>query len=245
MKLSRYGGWFGLLGLTLMIGCAESERNLVDETGSASAPSRVDPAGADPAPQPQGERIVLFVGTSLTAGFGLPEQQAFPALIQQRFEEEGLPFRAVNAGISGETSAGALRRIDWLLRQPFDAVVLETGANDMLRGTDPEATERNIETIIQRIRQQRPDARIFLVGMLAMPNLGPEYARQFEPMYGRLAERYGLTLIPFLLEGVAGERELNQADGIHPNQEGQRIVAETVWDTLGPALREEARAREG
>jgi acyl-CoA thioesterase I len=116
--------------------------------------------------------------------------------------------------------------------------VLETGANDMLRGTDPASTERNIETIIQRIRQANPDAPIYLAGMLAMPNLGAEYARQFEAIYPRLAREFDLILIPFLLDGVAGERRLNQADGIHPTAEGQQVVAETVWRAIGPGLRE-------
>jgi acyl-CoA thioesterase I len=191
---------------------------------------------------PRDEGIVLFVGTSLTAGYGLPEEQSFPLRIQERIDDEGLPFRAINAGVSGETSSGALRRIDWLLQQPFDVFVLETGGNDMLRGTDPEVTEGNIRTIVDRVRAARPDARIILAGMLAMPNLGREYTERFESIYPRIAQEHGLPLIPFLLDGVAAERELNLPDGIHPNAEGQRIVADNVWDVLEPIL--EARAAE-
>lgn len=186
---------------------------------------------------------VLFIGTSLTAGLGVSQQQAFPALIEQRIEAAGLPFRVVNAGVSGETSAGALGRIDWLLRQPFDVVVLETGANDMLRGVDPGATERNIQQIIDRIRAADPEATIVLAGMLALPNMGEAYAREFEAIYPRLAERNDLPLIPFLLEGVGGERDLNQSDGVHPNPAGHAVIAETIWEVLEPVLTE--RAAEG
>jgi acyl-CoA thioesterase I len=259
----------GLALAFLMIGCAETERNRSGEAPGApdatagpgslavsavpgsdgpdapqSAATVTAPTTAAPPayrnPSEQSEGIVLFVGTSLTAGYGLASEFAFPSVIQGRIDAAGLPYRAVNAGVSGETSAGALRRVDWLLQQPFDVLVLETGANDMLRGIDPAATEANIQEIIERVRSRRPDARIVLAGMLAMPNLGPDYRQRFESIYPRLAERNQLTLIPFLLEGVAADRELNLADGIHPNAQGQRIVAETVWATLEPALRAEA-----
>jgi len=190
------------------------------------------------------EGVVLFIGTSLTAGLGLPEEQAFPSVIQEMIDEADLPYRVVNAGVSGETSAGALRRIDWLLQQPFDVVVLETGANDMLRGTDPAYAAENIQTIIDRIRAVHPEAPILLAGMLALPNLGPEYGREFEAIYPRLAQENDLLLIPFLLEGVAGERDLNQSDGVHPTAEGQRIIARTVWETLEGVLRSEAEGSE-
>src|SRR5690606_19437326 len=196
---------------------------------SRQAPAEIAPETAD-------KRTILFVGTSLTAGLGLPQSQSFPLLIERRTEEAGLPIRVVNAGVSGETSAGALRRIDWLTRQPFDVVVLETGANDMLRGIEPEATERNIQEIVDRLRQANPDVVIVLAGMLALPNMGEAYAREFEAIYPRLAERNGLPFVPFLLEGVGGERALNQDDGIHPNAEGHRIIAETVWRVLEPVL---------
>jgi acyl-CoA thioesterase I len=219
-----------------MIGCQEAGRNLPRDT--AAAPPPVETRGESPAAAEQ--KVVLFVGTSLTAGYGLSEEQAYPWLIQAKIDSAGLPFRAVNAGVSGETSAGALRRVDWLLRQPFAILVLETGANDMLRGTSPAATEQNIQGIIDRVREQRPDAVILLAGMLALPNLGPEYVREFEALYPRIARRNRLPLIPFLLEGVAADRELNLPDGIHPNEQGQRVIAETIWQELEPVLHAEA-----
>jgi acyl-CoA thioesterase-1 len=185
---------------------------------------------------PDTPATILFIGTSLTAGLGLPEAQSFPLVIERRIEQEGLPFDVVNAGVSGETSAGALRRIDWLLRQDFDVVVLETGANDMLRGVDPRSTEANIQAIIDRIRGARPGATIVLAGMLSLPNMGEAYGREFEAIYPRLAERNDLPYVPFLLDGVGGVLELNQGDGVHPTAEGHRIIADTVWNVLGPVL---------
>lgn len=233
----------------LIFGCADGGRNneesiaVTDESESDTA-AIADRTPADQAAGADGAAVtddtapvVVFLGTSLTAGYGLSPDQAFPALIQSLSEESDPPVRVVNAGVSGETSAGALRRIDWLLRQPFDVLVIETGANDMLRGTDADATEANIQAIVDQVRGRYPDAPIILAGMLAMPNLGPDYAARFEPIYPRLAERNDLILIPFLLEGVAGDPTLNQVDGIHPNARGQRIVANTVWESLGPVLR--------
>lgn len=226
-----------------MMGCGSPDGNShaspPDSNGVGS--SSFDPARSEQAAPAAAPPTVLFIGTSLTAGLGVAQEQSFPLLIADRIEDAGLPFRVVNAGVSGETSAGALARVAWLLRQPFDAVVLETGANDMLRGVDPAATERNIQAIVDRIRAARPDAPIVLAGMLALPNLGQPYARSFEAIYPRLAERNGLPLVPFLLEGVGGERELNQTDGVHPNAEGHRIVAENVWSVLEPVLVELAR----
>jgi acyl-CoA thioesterase I len=237
----RRGAATALLA-SLMIGCGGPESNTSAESRVVTdvppgAPGGRTMSAAEPATQ---EGVVLFIGTSLTAGLGLPEDQAYPAVIQEMIDESDLPFRVVNAGVSGETSAGALSRMEWLLQQPFDVVVLETGANDMLRGTDPAFAEENIERIIERIRTTAPDAPMILAGMLSMPNLGPQYARAFESIYPRLAEKHDLVLIPFLLEGVAGERELNQSDGVHPTAEGQRIVATTVWEALEPVLRQEA-----
>jgi acyl-CoA thioesterase-1 len=182
--------------------------------------------------------VVLFLGTSLTAGYGLPSDEAYPALIQSRIDSAGLDFRVVNAGVSGETSAGGLRRINWLLRQPLAVLVLELGANDMLRGQDIEAMRANLQEIIDRTRSAHADARIVIAGLKAAPNLGEPYASRFESVFIELAEENGAALIPFLLDGVAGVPELNQPDGNHPTAEGQRIVAETVWRVLEPALKE-------
>jgi acyl-CoA thioesterase I len=223
-----------LVAALLMIGCDDAPRNQPPPAEPSVA------AGGAGAVETEGERTILFLGTSLTAGLGLPTEEAFPALVQQKVDSAGLPFRVVNAGVSGETSAGALRRVDWLLRQPFHVVVVETGANDMLRGADLDSTRANIQAIVDRVRAERPEARIVLAGMQAPPNLGPRYAEQFRAMYEELARDNGLTLIPFLLQDVGGVRELNLPDGIHPNAEGQRVVAANVWAVLGPALQEMA-----
>jgi acyl-CoA thioesterase-1 len=196
----------------------------------AASPAAPAASPADPVP------IVLFVGDSLTAGYGLDPEQAFPALIQRKIDEAGLRYRAVNAGVSGETSAGARRRIDWLLAQPVAVLVLETGANDALRGQDPEATGRNIQAILDRARRQDPPPRLVVVGMQAPPNYGAEFARRFRDVYPQLARRNGAALVPFLLEGVAGVPVLNQPDGIHPTAAGHRKLAETVWKELRPLL---------
>ena len=185
-------------------------------------------------------RTVLFVGTSLTAGLGLNPDSAYPQLIQQKIDSANLPFVAVNAGVSGETTAGLLRRLDWLLKGSFDVVVVETGANDGLRGTPVATVKENLTTIVSRIRATRPHARVLLVQMEAPPNLGPEYTRAFHAMYGVVAKETGATLIPFLLLGVAGNRDLNQADGIHPTQRGEHIVADNVWRSIEPVLRQAA-----
>jgi len=192
---------------------------------------------ASPSAAPSDERPrIVFLGTSLTAGLGLDPGEAYPALIQQKLDAEGLRFQVVNAGVSGETSAGALRRIDWLLRQPIAVLVVETGANDGLRGQDPEETRDNIRRILERARAAVPPPKLLLLGMKALPNYGPEYGRRFEALYPELARQSHAALVPFLLEGVAGISALNQADGIHPTAEGQQRIAETVWKALRPLL---------
>ncbi len=180
---------------------------------------------------------VLFIGTSLTAGLGLEPDQAYPALIQAKADSAGTPIKAINAGVSGETSAGALNRISWVLRTPADIVVIETGANDALRALPVSEARRNISAILDSVKAAKPQAKLFLVQMEAPPNLGAAYTTAFHNMYGELAREKGATLIPFLLNGVAGISALNQADGVHPNARGEKIVATNVWDTLRHALR--------
>ena len=193
-----------------------------------------------PPPRPDGERgRVVFVGTSLTAGLGLDPANAYPALIQAKIDSAGLPYTAVNAGVSGETSAGALRRIDWLLGQPVAVLVIETGANDALRGLDVDTMSANIQAIIDHARKLDPPPAIVLVGMRAPPNLGPEYTRRFRAAFPAIAEKNQVPLVPFLLDGVAGRPSLNQGDMIHPTAQGQQIMAETVWRVVGPVLRGE------
>lgn len=181
-------------------------------------------------------KTLLFYGDSLTAGYGVEREEAFPALIQQKLDEAGRPWRVVNAGLSGETTSGGLRRLDWILKQPVDIFVIELGGNDGLRGISPEVSRANLEAMIKRIRAKFPDVRVVLAGMQMPTNMGPEYTRQFAAIYPELAKQYGLTLIPFLLEGVGGIPRLNQPDGIHPTPEGHRIVADTVWKVVAPML---------
>jgi acyl-CoA thioesterase-1 len=180
--------------------------------------------------------VILFVGTSLTAGLGLDPEEAYPALVQRKIDAAGLRYRVVNAGVSGETSAGARRRMAWLLRQPVAVLVVETGANDGLRGQDPEATRENIQAILDEARRQSPPPKLVLAAMEALPNYGQEYRRRFRALYPELARKNGAALVPFLLEGVAGDPRLNQPDGVHPTAEGQKVVAENVWRVLRPVL---------
>ena len=184
-----------------------------------------------------GRRTILIEGTSLTAGLGLDPDEAWPAILQQRIDSEGLPFQVVNAGLSGETSAGALRRVDWLLRGPVDGFVLETGANDGLRGLDPDSLRGNLEAILGKVKAARPAAVLCVVQMEAPPNMGAAYAKRFHAAYGEAARAVGARLLPFLLAGVAGKPALNQADGIHPTAVGARMVAATEWEALAPVLR--------
>jgi acyl-CoA thioesterase-1 len=199
----------------------------------ATEPAAGAPAAAGVADE---RRTVLFMGTSLTAGYGVGDDVAFPAVIQERIDSAGLPFRVVNAGISGETSAGGLRRIDWSLQEPVDVLVLELGANDGLRGLDPEAMRANLDAIIRRTRDRYPDAAVVLLGMEAPPNLGDDYTARFRAVFAELAAEHDAALVPFLLDGVAGDRTLNVDDGIHPNEAGHRIAAATVWRVLEPVL---------
>jgi acyl-CoA thioesterase I len=201
------------------------------------------PAGDAPAPAPTATPaaaaeapVVLFLGTSLTAGLGLDPAQAYPERIAERIRQAGLPHRVVNAGVSGETAAAARRRLDWLLKQRVDVLVIETGANDGLRGQDPDATRADIQALIDRAREQKPAPRILLVGMQAPPNLGRPYAERFRAMYPELARTNEVALVPFLLDGVAGIAALNQPDGVHPTAEGQERAAENVWKVLHPLL---------
>src|SRR5919107_58312 len=184
--ISRYG-WMGLL-LMAILGCGGDPR----ERAAAGAP-----------PPPDGARgRIVFLGTSLTAGLGVDPESAYPALIQQKLDSAGLPYTSVNAGVSGETSAGALRRVDWVLREPAAVLVIETGANDGLRGLDPDTLRANIQAIIDEANQQQPKPRLVLVGMQALPNYGLGYARRFRTVYPELAEANDLPLVPFLLENV-------------------------------------------
>ena len=203
-------------------------------TDSVGLIAGVDSSGARAAPV-DGRTGVLIVGTSLTAGYGLENpDDAYPSVLQRTADSAGYRIAIQNAGLSGETSAGALRRIDWLLRDDFDVVVIETGANDGLRGLDVDSTRANLRAIVRRVKAEVPGARIALVQMEAPPNLGGRYTAAFRESFATVAKEEGITLFPFLLAGVGGVASLNQRDGIHPNVEGARRVAANLW----PALRE-------
>jgi acyl-CoA thioesterase I len=203
---------------------------------SCAPPAEAPPPSAAATAAPAEAPVVLFLGTSLTAGLGLDPAQAYPERIAERIRAAGLPHRVVNAGVSGETAAAARRRLDWLLKQRVDVLVIETGANDGLRGQDPDATRADIQALIARARELRPATRILLVGMQAPPNLGRPYAERFRAIYPELARANEVALVPFLLDGVAGVAALNQPDGVHPTAVGQERVAENVWAVLRPLL---------
>ena len=176
--------------------------------------------------------VVLFFGTSLTAGLGLDTTEAYPALIQKKMDSLGMDYSVVNAGLSGETTASGLNRLDWVFKQNVDVLVIELGANDGLRGVSLKETKSNLEQIINTAREKNPEVKIILAGMQIPPNMGEEYTSEFRSLFPDLAEQYNLELIPFLLEGVAGDPKLNQEDGIHPTAEGQQILANNVWKLL-------------
>ncbi|MFN3596854.1 MAG: arylesterase [Rubricoccaceae bacterium] len=210
-------------------------------------PPDARPPEADPALGAAADSVtVVFFGDSLTAGYGLsdPLAQAYPALLAARLRAEGLPARVVNAGNSGETSAGGLRRIDWTVRRtPPDVFVLALGSNDGLRGLPPEQMEQNLAGILERVRAARPEARLVVLGAESLPNYGPDFTGRFREVFPRLAARYDALFVPFLLEGVAGVEALNQPDGVHPTAEGHRRMAEVVWPSVAQAVRERTNAR--
>jgi acyl-CoA thioesterase I len=181
-------------------------------------------------------KTILVLGDSIAAGYGLDPDEAFPALLQEKISKAGLNYKVVNAGLSGDTTAGGLRRIGWLLRQPVDILFLELGGNDGLRGIDPSETERNLKGIIGKVRQKNPAALVVVAGMQMPENMGKDYTARFRDAFVRVANEERATMIPFLLEGVGGKAELNQADRIHPTAEGHRRVAETIWKVLQPVL---------
>jgi acyl-CoA thioesterase-1 len=182
-------------------------------------------------------KTILFLGNSLTAGYGLDPELAFPALIQQKIDSLKWDFQVINAGLSGETSSGGLRRVDWLLQRRVDILVLELGGNDGLRGITLDLTKKNLQAIIDRVKAKYPAVKIVIAGMEVPPNLGPEYSSQFRTLYAELAKKNNALLIPFLLEGVGGDPKLNLPDGIHPTAAGHRLVAKNVWKVLMPLLK--------
>ena len=240
----RWGLWIVVPTFcTLILGCGAGDRKSArpEDTDTATVVndgSAEDSTGA--AALAADRRVVMFVGTSLTAALGLDPSLGYPARVQAKIDSAGLPFEVVNAGVSGEVSAQARDRVEkWLVKQPFDVMVIETGANDMLQGMPVARLRANLRAMVDTVRKARPNARIVLAGMVAAPNLGDRYGAEFRSVYTDLAREDSLPLIPFLLDGVAGNPDLNLGDGIHPNQQGQKIVAQNVWRVLEPVLRAE------
>lgn len=186
----------------------------------------------------QEKKTIVFLGDSLSAGSGVKAQQAFPALVQAKIRERGLPFQVVNAGLGGDTTAGGLRRIDWLLQRKVDVLVIELGGNDGLRGLPVRNIKANLQGMIDKSKAKHPGVKIVIAGMQMPPNVGPQYAAEFRQVFYEVAKENDAIMIPFLLEGVGGLRDFNQPDLIHPNPAGHRIVADVVWKTLEPLLGE-------
>ncbi|MEO6527755.1 MAG: arylesterase [Gemmatimonadaceae bacterium] len=236
----RFLGWAIAVGFgALTVSCSGSKSSTGDSALTIKSPDGVEGptvSGEAAAAPADSRRTVLFLGTSLTAGLGLDPDSAYPQLIQRKIDAGSLPYQVVNAGVSGETSAGLLRRLDWVLQRPADVIVVETGANDGLRGIPVAAVRSTISDVLTRIRRARPTATVALVQMEAPTNFGKQYTLAFHEVFAEVAREHGVVLLPFLLDGVAGFARLNQADGIHPNGTGEAIVAENVWRGLKPML---------
>jgi acyl-CoA thioesterase-1 len=241
--------FFAFFALVATIACGSDEatsgRRTEDRPASISSSSSL---ANEPAPRAPGRDVadaprIVVLGDSLTAGLGLAPQEAYPALLQQRLRQRGFDHRVVNAGISGDTSAGGLSRLDLALEGDVRILVVALGGNDALRGLPVTQLRDNLARIIERA--QARDVSVVLAGMEAPPNWGAQYTSAFRNVYRALAEEYGVALVPFLLEGVAGVEHLNQRDGIHPTAEGDRVIAETIWSVLGPIVEQQAAQGEG
>ena len=218
--------------LSLCFGCMQC-----NEPARENLPNN-NQSNADTTAEADVRPVILFFGNSLTAGYGVSPEEAFPALIGERLDSSGFKYEVINAGVSGETTTGGVRRLAWILqRQRVDIFVLELGANDGLRGIEPAQTQKNLVRMIGMVREANPDVQVVLAGMQVPPNMGPEYAQRFAAVFPDVAQSQNVALIPFLLEGVGGIDSLNQADGIHPTAAGQKIVAENVWEVLGRVVR--------
>lgn len=210
--------------LVILVACNSGEKSSAEQQSSATK--------AESAPSAKKVKNILIFGNSLTAGYGLEPAEAFPAQLQNRLDSLKLPYKIINAGLSGETTSGGNSRIDWVLRNPVDIFILELGGNDGLRGIPATETRKNLQSMIDKVKAKYPEAKIILAGMQVPPSMGKKYADEFRVIYPELAQKNNVGLIPFLLEKVGGEVKLNQKDGIHPNVEGAKIVAENVWKVL-------------
>ena len=219
-----------MVSTILFFSCGNTTQQKTEESGSQTAADTT-------ANNEEAAKTILFFGNSLTAGLGLDSPDlSFPGLIQQRIDSLQLPYRVINGGLSGETSSGGNERIDWLLNQQIDIFVLELGANDGLRGIPTKETHQNLQHIIDKVKSTYPACKLVLAGMMVPPSMGSDYGREFNAIFPALAKDNAMALIPFLLEGVAGETTLNQGDGIHPTAAGHQIVADNVWRVLEPLL---------
>lgn len=217
-----------LIFITLLSGC-QLEKKQEKEDVSKLKPEQVEEQNID-------KKTILFFGNSITAGYQLDLSEAFPALIQERLDSLGLNYKTVNAGLSGETTASGNSRVDWVMKNHMDIFVLELGANDGLRGISTDETRKNLKSIIEKVQKKYPECKILLAGMMIPPNMGQKYTESFQKIFPELSKEYNIPLIPFLLEGVAGNPELNLDDGIHPTVEGHKILTENVWKVLSTML---------
>ncbi|TDN79650.1 acyl-CoA thioesterase-1 [Salegentibacter sp. 24] len=223
---------YTILSILILFSCGENTEKKPEEITTEQTQNA-------PEAKPGEKNVILFFGNSLTAGMGLEPSQAYPALIQNRLDSLGYQYEVVNAGLSGETTASGKNRINWVLDQDVDIFVLELGANDGLRGIPIEETKRNLQDIITTVKKENPDTKIVLAGMQIPPNMGETYTTDFKNIFPELAKKNEVALIPFLLEGVAGDPELNQQDGIHPTADGYEIVADNVWSVLKEVVEKE------
>jgi len=224
--------YFAVFSIFIMISCGENAEKKSEEKSKEETQTETEAEVSE-------KNVILFFGNSLTAGMGLEPSEAFPALIQNRLDSLDYDYEVINAGLSGETTASGKNRINWVLNQDVDVFVLELGANDGLRGIPLEETRKNLQDIINTVKEKNPDTKIVLAGMQIPPNMGQEYTTEFRNIFPELAQENNVELIPFLLEGVAGDPELNQQDGIHPTAEGYKIVANNVWDVLEDVVEKE------
>lgn len=228
MRIPLMFCYFSLLILGLSCGDSSNKKSATPNENTQTVESSMTESSKD--------KVILCFGNSITAGFGLNLEEAFPAVIQNRLDSLKLPYQVINAGLSGETTASGKNRVQWVLNQKVDIFILELGANDGLRGIPLSETRSNLQEIIDIVKAANPETKIILAGMEIPPNMGPEYTSEFRNIFKELAEKNKLKLIPFLLNHVAGIPDLNQGDGIHPTVEGQKLVAENVWDVLKEVL---------
>lgn len=228
IRISQYTSFVTILFLSFVISCNQKpteSRSSVDENETANH-GTLD------------AKIILFFGNSLTAGYGLEPEESFVGIIQQKIDSSGLRYKVINGGLSGETTASGVNRLDWFLEEEPSVFVLELGGNDGLRGIPVAETRKNLQQIIRMVQEKYPSTHILLAGMQIPPNMGQTYSQEFSTVFPDLAQKQKVTLIPFLLEGVAGDPDLNLPDGIHPSAEGHIIVAETIWGYLKPILQD-------